>query len=735
MPIQTLELLRRTDKWYLGSGDGLVWAPPFPHWHDTPGFWDEAHLVQYPVGPLFSIAFVRDGMVQPIPRARAVDWSPADVNLRYELGTNLRAVETRSAPGDRVLASQWELRNSGRSPFTVDVVLWTAVDGESVEENAVLPTSQGFRLARSVRDRKQQEILVHLDYDLEGAASWAAYRSEASGALPDFSLTPFFDRWSESGRLAGEARLGGIDRRGLVYVALARRIRLGAGRSARFTASVQVTPANLPVPAPGRGAGKGSAGERARRSWTGYEEGLPAFGSSDPWFNRYWRYRWYGLRLNAIPAGLGQYHHPTVCEGIAYFHQPIGYSAMCHAREVRWARDPAWAYGVLETFLGRLDDQGALPGRVYLDHLKEADFYHADWAGALHDVATVHPDADRLGRLYPMLETYAEWLCRTRDRESSGMIDVVDQYETGQEYMSRYQAVDPSADRYGWENRLRLKGIDVTTYAYRLYQFLSGWASTEESRKRWSGEAERTRRAILDRMWDPAQQMFFDVNPATGERTAVKAAVCFYPYLTDLAGAEHIEGLGRHLFDPGEFWTPFPAPSSSVDDPLFSPDAEWKGKRHVCPWNGRVWPMTNSHLIDALARVARRHRPDWAKQVVAFTRKFVQMMCFDGDVTRPNCFEHYHPVTGKGSLYRGIDDYQHSWVNDLLIRHVAGLLPRGENGIVVDPLPFGVNLSLERVFVAGHRVDLKVTESAFSVRVDGKTAGRGKVGTAREITW
>ena len=46
-----------------------------------------------------------------------------------------------------------------------------------------------------------------------------------------------------------------------------------------------------------------------------------------------------------------------------------------------------------------------------------------------------------------------------------GMFDVVDQYETGQEYMSRYQAVDPGADAYGWENRIRLKGIDVTVYA------------------------------------------------------------------------------------------------------------------------------------------------------------------------------------------------------------------------------------------------------------------------------
>src|SRR5439155_203343 len=88
-------------------------------------------------------------------------------------------------------------------------------------------------------------------------------------------------------------------------------------------------------------------------------------------------------------------------------------------------------------------------------------------------------------------------------------------------------------------------------------------------------------------------------------------------------------------------------PSSSVDDPLFNPDAEWKGKRHNCPWNGRVWPMTNSHIIDALARVVRLHQGTWAGKLGHLIRQFARMMTFDGDPERPNSFEHYHPHTGR----------------------------------------------------------------------------------------
>ncbi len=50
-------------------------------------------------------------------------------------------------------------------------------------------------------------------------------------------------------------------------------------------------------------------------------------------------------------------------------------------------------------------------------------------------------------------------------------------------------------------------------------------------------------------------------------------------------------------------------PSSSRKDPLYDPDARWKGKRHNCPWNGRVWPMTNSHIAEAIGRVALEHVP------------------------------------------------------------------------------------------------------------------------------
>ena len=726
--------LDRTDKWYVGSGDGLVWAPPFPIWHLTPGYWDDAHLLQYPVGPLFTISFIVPGGIALPCRARSTLWTPASFILDYQLARGIRAREVRSAPGDRVLASEWTLENRSRMPATLDILCWTAVDGESVADDGVRRADDGLLIRRTLRDRKAQTQDVAIRYRFSpGPTRHDACRSEHSAPHPEFRLTPFYDRWADDGRLRNQIRLGGIDRRGLVYAAIGRRVRIGAGRSVRFAATAAVDPVSSAPRSPVRS--RLTPARTASQAWARHLRETADFRSSDPWFDRYWRYRSYGLRLNRVPAGLGEYRHDTVCEGIGYFHQPISYSTMCHLRELRWRHDPAWARGVAHTFLDRLAPDGAMPGRVYLNHLVQPDFYHADWGGALDDLLSSHPDERWARSMVPALSRYAEWMNTTRDREGSGMIDVVDQFETGQEYMSRYEAVDPDADRYGWENRIRLKGIDVTVYAWRLFRFLAQWAVTAGDRARWASWSRDTGRAIRDVMWDPGTGMFSDVNPATGQRTRVKAAVCFYPYLTELVDERHLEGMEVHLFNPREFWTPFPVPSSSVDDPRFNPDAEWKGKRHVCPWNGRVWPMTNSHLVDALARVVRTHRPEWAPQLMHLLRQFVRMMSFDGDATRPNCFEHYHPYSGRGSLYRGIDDYQHSWVNDLLARHVAGVLPRGDAGLVVDPLPFGGTTEFTGAMIAGHRVDVRIRDGGFTLRIDGRRAGQSRVGRALEIPW
>ncbi|MGQ0649544.1 MAG: MGH1-like glycoside hydrolase domain-containing protein [Gemmatimonadaceae bacterium] len=739
-----IELLARDDKWFLGSGDGIIFAPSFPVWLNTPGFWDEATIYQYQVGPLFTVTWLdHDGRELPL-RVTARRWTPAELTVEYDLGRGITAREVRSVQPKGIFGSEWTVRSA--EPMSLHAVAWTAQDTRQLDVgSARWDGALGF--TRQLTDRRDVTLDVRLELAVLGeVSSWWASLSERSALQPHWRFAPFAEQWVGD-RLPSKVRLQGITTDGFLYagvhaalprsgreaaVSFAMRVApaddaLRGGRSATPLGMAAVnaprseTPIGLPAVGAGRPLPTQPLARASRRRWREFFAAVPHFTCSDPYLERYYWYRWYGLFLNSIRGGVGNYRSPTVCEGIGVFHMPITYSAQCHVRELRWMRDPEHARGVLRTIFDHQRPDGALHGRVYVNHLEGTDFYHANWGDAFEALDLLRPDDDFAKERYPGLARHAEWLVSTRDPDATGMFDVVDQYETGQEYMSRYQAVDSRADAYGWENRIRLKGIDVTVYAYCLFRALERLAprvAADGEARHWAGYAARTARAVRTQMWNSARGMFSDVDPRTMRRTDVAAAVCFYPYFTDLATEAHVEGLERNLLNPSRFWTQYPVPSSALDDPLFSATAEWKGKRHVCPWNGRVWPMTNSHLIEALGRWASPDRPALRSAAGHLLQRFVHMMFHDGDLERANCFEHYNPFTGAASEYRGIDDYQHSWVADLIIRFCAGLQITRQ-AIIVDPLPLDVeSFELRGVRVDDREVSVRLDSDFLTVTVD-----------------
>ena len=125
-----IELLARDDKWYLGCGDGILWAPPTPCWLDAPGFWDPGLVYEHEIAPLFTIAALdADGRELPL-RARARRWTPAELTLEYRLANGVTAVEVRTVHPGGVLASEW--RFEALRETRLHLVAWTAQPGSAV---------------------------------------------------------------------------------------------------------------------------------------------------------------------------------------------------------------------------------------------------------------------------------------------------------------------------------------------------------------------------------------------------------------------------------------------------------------------------------------------------------------------------------------------------------------------------------------------------------------------------
>ena len=711
-PRERIRALARADKWYLGGLDGVVWAPPFPKWLHRPGFWDPVHLLQHEVGPCFSVALLRaDGREISLcggsgsseaggpgrawrPGRLTAIWTPEtrgagvpgaetrgagvpgaaarDGGARAAAGPPPTAREERRVRAGGVLESSWSLP---RGLGARTVVAYSAQPAAEVAD--VQAGEDAVTWMRTVTDRSGRSMHVRMTLGGSGPMAGSRIVRSEGGARPAWGLSPFPEAFAEAfaedwvplAAPGGEGdRAAGSDagRSGWIWLAAAFPLDDAGLLSLRLRLVPQFDDA-----APG-GGGRSSS----TPTWRSFFAGFPSFASGDPHFDRTFDYRVYGLGLNRIEGRWGNVRRPAIAEGIGYFHVPITYSAQCHMMEMRWRAGGAEAWGSLLNFVDNQKPDGSFHGRLYPDHLERTDFYHANWGDALLAVDGMHPDPAALVHCYEGLSRYAHWLCAARDPERSGMFTVVNHFETGQEYMSRYMAVDDEADVSGWRPRLRLKGIDITVYAHQLFAALGEIArrlGRTGDEADWLALRARSAAAITGRMWSPEARLYTDVDGRTFERTEVKAAVGFYPMLTGLVDGPRLDSMLDHLEDPSTFGTPFPLPSSSVDDPRFSAEGVWRGKRRNCPWNGRVWPMTTSHVIEGLLRSWRRGHDRAGTLAADMLARYVRMMFTDGDPGRPNCFEHYNPHTGRACHFRGIDDYQHSWVLDLLARGIAGL--------------------------------------------------------------
>ncbi len=732
-----LDRLQRPDKWALGAGDGVLFAPPHPRWLDRPGFWDGVQWYAHRITPAYTVTLTgADGHEIPL-RPFDRSWTPASVRTIWT-GGGFQLTEHRIVlAGARCVSDLWLVNGSGR-PEPVHIVAWTAVEAADLRERArcvhAAPGRIQFRRTAAHVLLEDGAVVVDASLGLDGGEDRAwileSQLARAMSNAPDWHVAPFRDAWDEPGptRVLAETPDGS---RTLIYMGLARSLLLEPGDTFRCAAWLALGAPEMqsaPAAPPRRATTTHAVSsidplQESRRAWTGFFEAAPALETSDAHLAHFFPHRWFGLRLNFL-SPVGEYRRPTCAEGTDVFHAAVSYSAWCHMRELRWL-DAERARGTLLTFLDRQRADGSLPGILYADGTHPDASYLTDWGASVLALDEVHPDLAFLYEVYTPLTRYADHLRGVRDPDRTGLYRVLDPYETGQEYMSRYTAVDRDADRWHFDNRLDLLGIDVTVYAYRLRRALARIAAAlgMPARSRaHDAVADAIGTAVRDRMWDERSGMFSDIDPRTGNRTGIKAAVCFYPYLTDIAGPTHGAGLERNLFDPASFWTPFPVPSTAADDPVFDARGRWKGVRRSCPWNGRVWPMTNCHVADALAEFAVTHAPHLRSRAAELILRTVRMMCEDGDPTRPNSYEHYAPDTGRASVWRGLDDYQHSWLNDLIIRWLVGFRPGPDGACVVDPLPSDVeSLQLLRLPFRGAAVHVEIDADRVHVSVDGRS--------------
>jgi glycogen debranching enzyme len=149
---------------------------------------------------------------------------------------------------------------------------------------------------------------------------------------------------------------------------------------------------------------------------------------------------------------------------------------------------------------------------------------------------------------------------------------------------------------------------------------------------RFCARAERTVRALVEKCYDAEAGLFYDRVGRDGRgRLRVNTVSSLMPLVLDIP-PEAARALVAQIEDPLRYKTPFPVPSTALDEPGYlRPTADSK-----LVWRGPTWLNTNWYL----SRGLRRHgREDLARVIEDRSAALVERSGFR---------EYYDPFSGEG---------------------------------------------------------------------------------------
>ncbi len=237
---------------------------------------------------------------------------------------------------------------------------------------------------------------------------------------------------------------------------------------------------------------------------------------------------------------------------------------------------------------------------------------------------------------------------------------------------------------------------------------------------------------VQEELWDPDRQFFLHQfahdeldGIRAGSRTYQTGRYAGNPHGRELIGYvpwqfslpdSGYEAAWRFVMDTAYFLAPFGPTTVERNDPQFlvSPTC--------CVWSGNAWPYATTQTLAAMANLLNEYRQDEVTRADWFRlfRVYTMDQRKDG---RPYIAEAADPFTGSWDghdTYYHSEHYFHSAYVDLVITGLAGLRPRGDDSLEVNPL-----VPDEWDWFMLDRVAYRGREVAIVWDRDGQRYGRG----------
>ena len=412
-------------------------------------------------------------------------------------------------------------------------------------------------------------------------------------------------------------------------------------------------------------------------AWAWMKSNIPFFTCPDADVERTYYYRWWTYRkaIKRTPSGF------IITEFLKPVQHAGEYNALScafghHVAEGRWLKTTSYLDEYARFWLCGGDNGG----------IRKNFHQFSGWAAAaLYDRWLAD---GRMQALTSMLDSllldYRAW---ERERMAdSGLFwqrDVSDGMEESISGGRHVRNLRPSINSYMYGNARAIASI-------------AGLAGRRDAASEYRDKAVRLRRQIQTRLWNP-QDRFFETVLESGTFAGVREEIGFTPWCFHVPEADRgFEIAWQQLMDPQGFYAPFGPTTAEQRNPGFK--IAYEGDD--CQWNGPSWPFATTITLRALANVLNGYhqnvitRQDYFETFEIYTRS--HRLKLPGGRVIPWIDENLNPRTGewlaramkirKGTFYGRGDHYNHSCYCDLVITGVAGLRPRPDEVIEVNPL-------------------------------------------------
>lgn len=395
-------------------------------------------------------------------------------------------------------------------------------------------------------------------------------------------------------------------------------------------------------------------------AWEWMMKNIPLFECPQDNFEEIYYYRWWTLRkhIKETPAGYAMTEF-LVERSYADKYNLISCALGHHIYEGRWLHDPRYLDQYVHVWY-RGNNGGPM------EKLRAFSSWTAD---ALYNRFLVNKDSTFVMDMLPDLtEGFKSW--ETEKSLPNGLFWQYDVRDGMEEQISggRHEKnARPTINSYMYGNARAISAI-------------AAMAGDQALSLNYSNKSNHIKELIENNLWNP-DSSFFETRKEEGGFAGVREAIGYIPWYFNLPDPGH-EAAWEQVSDPRGFLAPYGLTTAERRHPEFRTHGCCK-----CEWDGAVWPFASSQTLTAMANLMNNYDQEVVSDSLYFRllELYVESQYHRG---RPYVGEYLDETTGywlKGDQERS-RYYNHSTFNDLIITGLAGLRPRADDTVEVNPL-------------------------------------------------